>query len=234
MAVPTYVGFPNGTTVILAVVLLVVPFLFLPGMVRTIAEYQRGILFRFGQLVGAINPGLNIIFPFGIDRLVKIDLRTFTIDVAKQEIITKDNIPVLVDAVVYFNVFDPVLSVIKVANYTQSTTLLGQTILRSILGKHDLDEILSNRSALNEMLRELLDEATDPWGIKVTTGRDQEHRDPGFHEARHGPPGRGPSASVAARSSLPRASSRPPNASPKPPKSSARRRPPCSCAICRP
>ena len=100
--------------------------------------------------------------------MIKIDLRTFTIDVSKQEVITKDNIPVLVDAVVYFNVFDPVLSVVKVANYTQSTTLLGQTILRSILGQHDLDEILSKRAELNELLRVQLDEATDPWGIKVT------------------------------------------------------------------
>jgi regulator of protease activity HflC (stomatin/prohibitin superfamily) len=161
-------AFPDGASIPLLVILLIAPFMLLPGMVRIITEYQRGVLFRFGKLVGQISPGLNVIFPFGIDRIVKIDLRTFTIDVAKQEVITKDNIPVMVDAVVYFNVFDPILSVIKVANYTQSTTLLGQTILRSILGQHDLDEILSKRAALNEMLRELLDEATDPWGIKVT------------------------------------------------------------------
>jgi len=100
--------------------------------------------------------------------VIKIDLRTFTIDVAKQEVITKDNVPVLVDAVVYFNVFEPNLAVTKVANYTQSTTLLGQTILRSVLGQHELDEILAKRAELNEVLRKLLDEATDPWGIKVT------------------------------------------------------------------
>lgn len=157
----------NGTIVLL-MALVIVPFLLLPGMVSIITEYQRGVLFRFGRLVGVLGPGLNVIFPFGIDKVWKIDLRTFTIDVLKQEVITRDNIPVMVDAVVYFNVVDPVLAVTKVANYTQSTTLLGQTILRSILGQHELDEILSKRSELNEILRNLLDTDTDPWGIKVT------------------------------------------------------------------
>jgi len=161
-------GLPSGGSLVLLVFLLVVPFILLPGMVSIITEYQRGILFRFGRLVSELGPGLNVIFPFGIDRVVKIDLRTFTIDVSRQEVITKDNIPVMVDAVVYFNVSDPVKAVIKVANYTQSTTLLGQTILRSILGQHDLDEILSKRAELGELLRKLLDEDTDPWGIKVT------------------------------------------------------------------
>lgn len=154
--------------IVLLLFLAIVPFIILPGMVSIITEYQRGVLFRFGRLMGLLGPGLNVIFPFGIDRVVKIDLRTFTIDVNKQEVITKDNIPVMVDAVVYFNVFDPILAVTKVANYSQSTTLLGQTILRSILGQHELDEILSKRTELNELLRRLLDEDTDPWGIKVT------------------------------------------------------------------
>jgi regulator of protease activity HflC (stomatin/prohibitin superfamily) len=162
------VGLPAGFSVILLVACLVVPFLLLPGMVTIITEYQRGVLFRFGKLVSELQPGLNIIFPFGIDRVVKIDLRTFTIDVSKQEVITKDNIPVNVDAVVYFNVFSSTLAVTKVANYTLSTTLLGQTTLRSILGQHDLDEILSKRSELNKLLTDLLDRDTDPWGIKVT------------------------------------------------------------------
>lgn len=157
-----------GGFLLLLGILIVVPFLVLPGMVTIITEYQRGVLFRFGRLVGIINPGFNVIFPFGIDKVWKVDLRTFTIDVAKQEIITKDNVPVMVDAVVYFNVFDPILTITKVANYTQSTTLLGQTILRSVLGQHELDDMLSKRSELDEVLRKLLDEATDPWGIKVT------------------------------------------------------------------
>lgn len=149
-------------------ILFLIPFAILPGMAVIITEYQRGVLFRLGRLMDLVEPGFNIIFPFGIDRVVKIDLRTFTIDVSKQEIITKDNVPVMVDAVVYFNVFDPILAVTKVANYTQSTTLLGQTILRSVLGQHELDEMLSKRAELNEILRKLLDEDTDPWGIKIT------------------------------------------------------------------
>lgn len=154
--------------VILYLILAIIPFIILPGMVKIITEYQRGVLFRFGKLSGLLGPGFNVIFPFGVDKVIKVDLRTFTIDVAKQEIITKDNVPVNVDAVVYFNVFDPILAITKVANYTQSTTLLGQTILRSILGQHELDEMLSKRAELNEKLRELLDEDTDPWGIKVS------------------------------------------------------------------
>ena len=170
-AILVFVGIrnlPSGGALVLLVFLIVVPFILLPGMVSIITEYQRGVLFRFGRLVSLLGPGLNVIFPFGIDRVVKIDLRTFTIDVSKQEVITKDNIPVMVDAVVYFNVFEPILAVTKVANFTQSTTLLAQTILRSILGQHDLDDILSKRAELNELLRRLLDEDTDPWGIKVT------------------------------------------------------------------
>lgn len=147
---------------------LIIPLLFLPSMVRIITEYQRGILFRFGRQVGVLNAGLNVVFPFGVDYVRKIDMRTFTIDVPKQEVITKDNVPVMVDAVVYFNVFDPVLAVVKVADYVHSTTLLGQTILRSVLGQYELDDMLAKREALNEMLRKLLDEATDPWGVKIT------------------------------------------------------------------
>lgn len=151
-----------------SIVLTIIPLILLPGMVSIIAEYQRGVLFRFGRLSGLLQPGLNVIFPFGIDRVWKVDLRTLTIDVAKQEIITKDNVPIMVDAVVYFNVSDPILATTKVVNYTQSTTLLAQTILRSILGQHELDEMLTKRAELNEKLRELLDKDTDPWGIKVT------------------------------------------------------------------
>lgn len=150
------------------VLYMLIPLIFLPSMVRIITEYQRGVLFRFGRQVGVLKPGVNVIFPFGIDQVKKIDLRTFTIDVPKQEIITKDNVPVMVDAVVYFNVFDPVLAVVKVAEYVSSTTLLGQTILRSVLGQHELDDMLSKRAELNETLRKLLDEATDPWGVKVS------------------------------------------------------------------
>jgi regulator of protease activity HflC (stomatin/prohibitin superfamily) len=148
--------------------LLVVPVIILAPMLRIVTEYDRGVMFRLGRQKMTLGPGPNLVFPLGIDRVRKIDLRTFTIDVPKQEIITKDNVPALVDAVVYFNVFDPVLAVVKVADYTTSTSLLGQTILRSVLGQHELDDMLSKRAELNEALRTILDEATDPWGIKIT------------------------------------------------------------------
>ncbi len=135
---------------------------------RIVREYTRGVAFRLGRIRSLLEPGVTVIMPFGIDQVRIVDVRTFTIDVPKQEVITKDNIPVVVDAVVYFNVFDPVLAVTKVANYVESTSLLGQTTLRSILGQHELDELLSKRAELNQVLRELLDDATDPWGIKVT------------------------------------------------------------------
>ena len=148
--------------------MLVLPVVILAPMARVITEYERGVLFRLGRQKLILGPGFNFIFPLGIDKVRKIDMRTFTIDVPKQEVITKDNVPMLVDAVVYFNVFDPSLAVTKVANFVQSTSLLGQTILRSVLGQHELDEILSKRTELNEMLRSQLDAPTDPWGIKVT------------------------------------------------------------------
>lgn len=113
-------------------------------------------------------PGFNLILPFNLDIMRKVDMRTFTIDVSKQEVITRDNVTVIVDAVVYFNVFDPILAVVKVADYTKSTSLLAQTILRSVLGQHELDEMLAKRAELGQVLQKLLDEATDPWGIKVS------------------------------------------------------------------
>lgn len=151
-----------------AYLLFVIPFVVLLPMIRIINEYQRGVLLRLGRMKEEVGPGFNLVLPFGLDVLRKVDMRTFTIDVAKQEVITRDNVPIIVDAVVYFNVFDPKLAVCKVADYTKSTSLLAQTILRSVLGQHELDDMLSKRVELNEVLKELLDVATDPWGIKVT------------------------------------------------------------------
>lgn len=148
--------------------LLVLPIIILPPMVCIITEYQRGVLFRLGRMKTILQPGFNLIFPLRIDIVRKVDIRTFTIDVPKQEVITRDNVPVLVDAVVYFNVFDPALAVNKVADYAMSTSLLSQTVLRSVLGQHELDEMLSKRAELGALLQKLLDEATDPWGIKVS------------------------------------------------------------------
>ncbi len=152
----------------IAAVLLVVPFIILIQMMRVIPEYQRGVLFRLGRMQKMVMPGFNLILPFNLDVLRKVDMRTFTIDVSKQEVITRDNVTVIVDAVVYFNVFDPVLAVVKVADYTKSTSLLAQTILRSVLGQHELDDMLAKRAELGQVLQQLLDEATDPWGIKVS------------------------------------------------------------------
>jgi len=148
--------------------LFVVPFIILIQMMRVIPEYQRGVLFRLGRMQKVVMPGFNLILPFNLDVMRKVDMRTFTIDVSKQEVITRDNVTVVVDAVVYFNVFDPVLAVVKVADYTKSTSLLAQTILRSGLGQHELDDMLAKRAELGQVLQKLLDEATDPWGIKVS------------------------------------------------------------------
>jgi regulator of protease activity HflC (stomatin/prohibitin superfamily) len=115
-----------------------------------------------------LEPGLNVILPWGIDRTIFVDMRTTTIDVPKQDIITRDNVPVSVDAVVYFNVFEPKLAVLEVQDYRSATTLLAQTMLRSVLGSHELDDMLSQREKLNEVLQVDLDKATDPWGVRVT------------------------------------------------------------------
>ncbi|TYP47025.1 slipin family protein [Thermosediminibacter litoriperuensis] len=157
-----------GGNPVISFVLLLVLVSLMANTVRIVNEYQRGVLLRFGKFAYAVGPGINVIMPFGIDRLLVVDLRTATIDVPRQEIITKDNIPVMIDAVVYFNVFQPELAVLKVQNYFNATSLLAQTILRAILGKYDLDDILAKRQELNEMLRQELDRATDPWGVKVT------------------------------------------------------------------
>lgn len=139
----------------------------LPQMFRVLREYERGVIFRLGKLIGAKGPGLVILIPI-IDRMVKMDLRVVTIDVARQEIMTRDNVPVTVDAVLYFRVVDPVAAVVKVENFWKATALLGQTTLRSVLGQAELDELLAHREKINQKLQEIIDRQTDPWGIKVT------------------------------------------------------------------
>jgi regulator of protease activity HflC (stomatin/prohibitin superfamily) len=140
----------------------------LPQAIRILREYERGVIFRLGKLLGAKGPGLIILIPV-VDRMVKMDLRVVTIDVAKQEVMTRDNVPVTVDAVVYFRVIDPVAAVIKVENFWKATSLMSQTTLRSVLGQAELDELLSHREKINLTLQEIIDRQTDPWGIKVTT-----------------------------------------------------------------
>src|SRR5574339_307780 len=139
----------------------------LPQAIRILREYERGVIFRLGKLLGAKGPGLVFLIPF-VDRMVKMDLRVVTIDVAKQEVMTRDNVPVTVDAVVYFRVIDPISAVIKVENFWKATSLIAQTTLRSVLGQAELDELLSHRDKINVQLQEIIDRQTDPWGIKVT------------------------------------------------------------------
>ena len=139
----------------------------LPQAVRVLREYERGVVFRLGKLIGAKGPGLVLLIPI-VDRMVRMDLRVVTIDVSKQEVMTRDNVPVTVDAVVYFRVVDPEAAVIKVENFLRATSLIAQTTLRSVLGQAELDDLLSHRDKINLTLQGIIDRQTDPWGIKVT------------------------------------------------------------------
>jgi len=132
-----------------------------------INQVERGVVFRFGRVVGVKEPGIRMRFPFGIDIVRKVDLRTRTIDVPQQEVITKDNISILVDAVVYYNVQNPTYALTRVVSFERSTTLLGQTTFRSVLGQHELDEILGNNTNLVEILKNMLADTTAEWGIKI-------------------------------------------------------------------
>src|ERR1035438_2078315 len=150
----------------------IVPFIILaaivlPQAIRILREYERGVIFRLGKLVGAKGPGLIILIP-AVDRMVKMDLRVVTIDVSKQEVMTRDNVPATVDAVVYFRIVDPVAAVVKVENYYKATSLIAQTTLRSVVGQAPLDDLLAQRESINLKLQEIIDRQTEPWGIKVT------------------------------------------------------------------
>ena len=147
--------------------LIIILSIVLPQAIRVLREYERGVIFRLGKLLGAKGPGLILLIPV-VDRMVKMDLRVVTIDVTKQEIMTRDNVPMTVDAVVYFRVIDPIASVIKVENFWKATSLISQTTLRSVLGQAELDELLAHREKINQTLQEIIDRQTDPWGIKVT------------------------------------------------------------------
>jgi len=154
-----------GTWVVVLFILAVVV---LPQALRILREYERGVIFRLGKLLGAKGPGVIFLIPI-VDRMVKMDLRVVTIDVARQEIMTKDNVPVTVDAVVYFRVINPMDAVVKVENFWKATSLIAQTTLRSVLGQASLDDLLSQRDIINQKLQEIIDKQTEPWGIKVTS-----------------------------------------------------------------
>ncbi len=142
--------------------------MFLASAIRIVREYERGVIFRLGRLIGAKGPGLFFIIPF-VDKMVKVDLRTITLDVPPQEVITKDNVPVHVNAVVYFRVVDPTAAVVEVLDFVEATRQISMTTLRSIVGKSELDELLTERERLNRELQKIIDEHTDPWGVKVIT-----------------------------------------------------------------
>ena len=136
--------------------------------VKIVPEYERGVIFRLGRLIGAKGPGLFLIIPF-VDRMIRVDLRIVTLDVPSQEVITKDNVTVRVNAVVYFRVVDPNASVVKVLDHIRATSQISQTTLRNVLGQSELDELLAERDKLNQALQKIIDEQTDPWGVKVST-----------------------------------------------------------------
>jgi len=156
------IGFPG---LILAIVLILY---FLTSAIKILREYERGVVFRLGRLIPVKGPGLIIIWPI-IDKLVKVDLRTVTFDVPAQDIITKDNISVKVNAVVYFRVIDPTKAITAVEDFHYATSQISQTTLRSVLGQSSLDELLAKRDELNAELQKIIDEQTEPWGIKVAT-----------------------------------------------------------------
>jgi regulator of protease activity HflC (stomatin/prohibitin superfamily) len=149
------------------IVVIVLVFMFLASAIRVLNEYERAVVFRLGRIRDVKGPGLIIIIP-GIDKVVKVDMRTITMDVPPQDVITKDNVSIKVNAVVYFRVVDANAAVIDVENYLYATSQLAQTTLRSVCGQVELDEILSAREKINIHLQEILDRSTDPWGIKVS------------------------------------------------------------------
>src|SRR5712672_3469638 len=151
-----------------AIPLIILAVIILPQAIRILREYERGVIFRLGKLVGAKGPGLIILIPI-VDKMVKMDLRVVTINVERQEVLTRDNVPATVDAVLYFRVVDPEAAVVKVENFLKATSLIAQTTLRSVLGQAELDELLAHRDKINQTLQEIIDRQTDPWGIKVTS-----------------------------------------------------------------
>src|SRR5690349_2678455 len=152
-----------------AVVIVIILFgLIALGMsVRVLREYERGVIFRLGRLIATKGPGLILLIPL-IDRMVKVDLRTVTLNIPPQEVITRDNVPCRVNAVAYFRVVDQNRAVVEVENYLVATSQISQTALRSVLGKAELDQLLADRERLNEELQKIIDESTEPWGVKVT------------------------------------------------------------------
>ncbi len=148
-------------------ILFVGAIVLLAASIRVVQEYERGVVFRLGRVVGARGPGLIILLPF-IERMIKVDLRTITLDVPSQEAITGDNVTVKVNAVVYFRVVDPVMATIKIEDFRRATWQIAQTSLRNVIGQSMMDQLLQDREMINEQLQHIIDEATEPWGVKVS------------------------------------------------------------------
>jgi len=157
----------GGSMIFNPVSVLVLVVIILYSSIRIVKEYERGVIFRLGRLVGAKGPGLFFVVPV-IDKMTKITLRTMVLDVPVQEVITKDNVPVKVNAVCYFRVIDPTKAVVEIENYIFGTSQISQTTLRSVVGQADLDELLQMREKINSKLQQIIDQQTDPWGIKVS------------------------------------------------------------------
>jgi regulator of protease activity HflC (stomatin/prohibitin superfamily) len=155
-----------GDLVLLGIILFAA-FLLITAAIKIVKEYERGVIFRLGRLIGAKGPGLFVIIPL-VDRMIKVDLRTITLDIPSQEAITKDNVTVKVNAVAYFRVVDPSRSVVAIEDYRRATWQIAQTSLRSVLGQSDLDELLIHRDEINQKLQRIIDEQTEPWGVKVS------------------------------------------------------------------
>jgi regulator of protease activity HflC (stomatin/prohibitin superfamily) len=157
----------SAALIIIAILLFLIV-LFLFSAIKVAREYERGVIFRLGRLLpNPKGPGLFLLIPV-VDRMVKVDLRTITLNVPPQEVITKDNVPVRVNAVAYFRIVDPKSAIVQVENFMVATSQIAQTTLRSVLGQHQLDELLSERDKINSILQGIIDEATAPWGIKVS------------------------------------------------------------------
>jgi regulator of protease activity HflC (stomatin/prohibitin superfamily) len=154
-------------TLIVIIFLVIAVLVLIGAAIRIVPEYERGVVFRLGRVIGAKGPGLFFLIPF-VDRMVKVDLRTVTLDVPAQEAITGDNVTVKVNAVVYFRVLDPVDAIIQVEDYRRATWQIAQTSLRNVIGQSHLDQLLQDREEINGRLQLIIDEATEPWGIKVS------------------------------------------------------------------
>ena len=149
------------------IVIIFMGLILLGNMIRVLKEYERGVVFRLGRLIGAKGPGLIILIPI-VDKLVRVDLRVITYDIPPQDVITKDNVSVKVNAVLYFQVTDANRSIVSVANFFEATSQIAQTTLRSVLGQVELDELLADREKINSQLQKIIDEQTEPWGVKVS------------------------------------------------------------------